>query len=113
MQIARKTRSPTPAIGARIRGGSIECGPICMGAAETSGRVQLRPPPRLHFKRRPRGLLDAPRHKGEHALHAEAALALAVLGMGLWPAPMGDVLQQSINEILRLAAPGRKLLIGM
>ena len=40
-------------------------------------------------------------------------LAIAVLGMGLWPAPMGDVLQQSINEILRLAAPGRKLLIGM
>jgi NADH-quinone oxidoreductase subunit M len=40
-------------------------------------------------------------------------LALAVLGMGLWPAPMGEVLQESINEILRLAAPGRKLLIGM
>ena len=40
-------------------------------------------------------------------------LALAVLGMGLYPAPLGEVLHSSVNEILRLAAPGRKLLIGM
>jgi NADH-quinone oxidoreductase subunit M len=42
-----------------------------------------------------------------------AVLALLVLGMGLYPAPMGDVLHQSVNEILRLSEPGRKLLIGM
>jgi len=40
-------------------------------------------------------------------------LALLVLGMGLYPAPLGEVLHQSVSEILRLAAPGRKLLIGM
>ena len=40
-------------------------------------------------------------------------LALLVLGMGLYPAPLGEVLHESVNEILRLAAPGRKLLIGM
>ena len=40
-------------------------------------------------------------------------LALAVLGIGLYPAPLGEVLHASVNEILRLAAPGRKLLIGM
>jgi NADH-quinone oxidoreductase subunit M len=41
-----------------------------------------------------------------------SVLALAVLGMGLYPAPLGDVLHESVSEILRLAAPGRKLLIG-
>jgi len=40
-------------------------------------------------------------------------LAAAVLAMGLWPAPLGEVLHESVNEILRLAAPGRKLLIGL
>jgi NADH-quinone oxidoreductase subunit M len=40
-------------------------------------------------------------------------LAVAVLAMGLWPAPLGEVLHESVNEILRLAAPGRKLLIGL
>ena len=40
-------------------------------------------------------------------------LALAVLAMGLYPAPLGEVLHESVNEILRLAAPGRKLPIGM
>ncbi len=40
-------------------------------------------------------------------------LALLVLGMGLYPAPLGEVLHESVNEILRLAAPGRKLLMGM
>ncbi len=40
-------------------------------------------------------------------------LAIAVLMMGLWPAPLGEVLHESVNEILRLATPGRKLLIGM
>jgi NADH-quinone oxidoreductase subunit M len=39
-------------------------------------------------------------------------LAVAVLAMGLWPAPLGDVLHESVSEMLRLAAPGRKLLIG-
>ena len=39
-------------------------------------------------------------------------LAIAVLAMGLWPAPLGEVLHESVGEILRLAAPGRKLLIG-
>ncbi len=37
-------------------------------------------------------------------------LAVAVLAMGLYPAPLGEVLHESVNEILRLAAPGRKLL---
>jgi len=40
-------------------------------------------------------------------------LAIAVLAMGLYPAPLGEVLHQSVHEILRLAEPGRKLLIGM
>ena len=40
-------------------------------------------------------------------------LAVAVLAMGLWPAPLGEVLHESVSEILRLAAPGRKLLIGL
>ncbi len=40
-------------------------------------------------------------------------LAVAVLAMGLYPAPLGEVLHESVGEILRLAAPGRKLLIGM
>ena len=40
-------------------------------------------------------------------------LAAAVLAMGLWPAPLGEVLHESVSEILRLAAPGRKLLIGL
>ncbi len=40
-------------------------------------------------------------------------LAVAVLGMGLYPAPLGEVLHESVNEMLRLAAPGRKLLSGM
>ncbi len=39
-------------------------------------------------------------------------LAVAVLAMGLWPFPLGDVLHESVSEILRLAEPGRKLLIG-
>jgi NADH-quinone oxidoreductase subunit M len=40
-------------------------------------------------------------------------LAVAVLAMGLWPAPLGEVLHESVGEMLRLAAPGRKLLIGL
>ena len=40
-------------------------------------------------------------------------LAALVLGMGLYPAPLGEVLHESVNEILRLAAPDRKLLMGM
>src|SRR3954468_18428665 len=40
-------------------------------------------------------------------------LAIAVLAMGLWPAPLGEVLHESVGEILRLAEPGRKLLMGM
>jgi NADH-quinone oxidoreductase subunit M len=40
-------------------------------------------------------------------------LAVAVMAMGLWPAPLGEVLHESVSEILRLATPGRKLLIGM
>jgi NADH-quinone oxidoreductase subunit M len=40
-------------------------------------------------------------------------LALAVLAMGLYPAPLAEVLHQSVHEILRLAEPGRKLLIGI
>ena len=42
-----------------------------------------------------------------------AVLALFVLLMGLYPAPFGAVLHESVNEILRLATPGRKLLIGL
>jgi len=42
-----------------------------------------------------------------------AVLAFFVLVMGLYPAPFGEVLHESVNEILRLAAPGRKLLIGL
>ena len=42
-----------------------------------------------------------------------ALLALCVLAMGLYPAPFGAVLHESVNEILRLAAPGCKLLIGL
>jgi NADH-quinone oxidoreductase subunit M len=42
-----------------------------------------------------------------------AVLAAFVLFMGLYPAPFGAVLHESVNEILRLAAPGRKLLIGL
>ena len=42
-----------------------------------------------------------------------AVLALAVLGMGIYPAPLGEVLHESASEILRLAAPGRKLLGAM
>jgi NADH-quinone oxidoreductase subunit M len=42
-----------------------------------------------------------------------AVLALFVLVIGLYPAPFGAVLHESVNEILRLAAPGRKLLIGL
>ena len=41
------------------------------------------------------------------------AFPLFVLAMGLYPAPFGAVLHESVNEILRLAAPGRKLLIGL
>ena len=40
-------------------------------------------------------------------------LAVAVLAMGLYPAPLGEVLHESVSEILRLAAPGRKLMIGL
>jgi NADH-quinone oxidoreductase subunit M len=42
-----------------------------------------------------------------------AVLALFVLVIGLYPAPFGAVLHESVNEILRLAVPGRKLLIGL
>ena len=42
-----------------------------------------------------------------------AVLALFVLLMGLYPAPFGAVLHETVNEILRLATPGRKLLIGL
>ena len=42
-----------------------------------------------------------------------AVLALFVLLMGLYPAPFGAVLHESVNEILRLVTPGRKLLIGL
>ena len=42
-----------------------------------------------------------------------AVLAAFVLLIGLYPQPFGAVLHESVNEILRLAAPGRKLLIGM
>jgi NADH-quinone oxidoreductase subunit M len=50
---------------------------------------------------------------GRREVFVLAVLALAVLGIGLYPAPLGEVLHASVNEILRLAAPGRKLLIGM
>ena len=42
-----------------------------------------------------------------------AVLAVFVLAMGLYPAPFGAVLHESVNEILRLAVPGRKLLVGL
>ena len=50
---------------------------------------------------------------GKREMFVLGTLALLVLGMGLYPAPLGEVLHESVNEILRLAAPGRKLLIGM
>jgi NADH-quinone oxidoreductase subunit M len=50
---------------------------------------------------------------GTRELLVLGILAIAVLAMGLYPAPLGDVLHQSVSEILRLAQPGRKLLIGM
>ncbi len=50
---------------------------------------------------------------GKREAFVLGALAVAVLGMGLYPAPFGDVLHESVNEILRLASPGRKLVIGM
>ncbi|MDP2706276.1 MAG: NADH-quinone oxidoreductase subunit M [Burkholderiales bacterium] len=50
---------------------------------------------------------------GKREMFVLGVLALLVLGMGLYPAPLGEVLHESVNEILRLAAPGRKLLIGM
>ena len=50
---------------------------------------------------------------GKREIFVLAVLALAVLAIGLYPAPLGEVLHASVNEILRLAAPGRKLLIGM
>ena len=49
---------------------------------------------------------------GTRELVVLGVLAAAVLAMGLYPAPMGEVLHESVNEILRLAVPGRKLLIG-
>ena len=49
---------------------------------------------------------------GTRELVVLGVLAVAVLAMGLYPAPMGEVLHESVNEILRLAVPGRKLLIG-
>jgi NADH-quinone oxidoreductase subunit M len=50
---------------------------------------------------------------GAREIFVLGVLALAVLAMGLYPAPLGEVLHQSVNEILRLAEPGRKLLIGI
>jgi len=50
---------------------------------------------------------------GKRELFVLGVLAVAVLAMGLYPAPLGEVLHESVNEILRLAAPGRKLLIGL
>jgi NADH-quinone oxidoreductase subunit M len=50
---------------------------------------------------------------GKREMLVLGVLALAVLAMGLYPAPLGEVLHQSVHEILRLAEPGRKLLIGM
>ena len=49
---------------------------------------------------------------GKREMFVLGVLALLVLGMGLYPAPLGEVLHESVNEILRLAAPGRKLLMG-
>ncbi len=50
---------------------------------------------------------------GRREIFVLGVLALLVIGMGLYPAPLGEVLHESVNEILRLAAPGRKLLIGL
>ncbi len=50
---------------------------------------------------------------GGREIFVLGVLAAAVLGMGLYPAPLGEVLHQSVHEILRLAEPGRKLLIGL
>ena len=50
---------------------------------------------------------------GTRELGVLGVLAVAVLAMGLYPAPLGEVLHESVNEILRLAAPGRKLLSGL
>ena len=50
---------------------------------------------------------------GKREVFVMGVLAIAVLDMGLYPAPLADVLHQSVSEILRLAQPGRKLLIGM
>ena len=50
---------------------------------------------------------------GMRELLVLGVLAVAVLAMGLYPAPLGEVLHESVSEILRLAAPGRKLLIGL
>jgi len=49
---------------------------------------------------------------GKREMFVLGVLAALVLGMGLYPAPLGEVLHESVNEILRLAAPGRKLLMG-
>ena len=49
---------------------------------------------------------------GTRELAVLGVLAVAVLAMGVYPAPLGEVLHESVNEILRLAVPGRKLLIG-
>jgi NADH-quinone oxidoreductase subunit M len=45
---------------------------------------------------------------GKRELFVLAVLGLAVLAMGLYPAPLADVLHQSVNDILRLAEPGHK-----
>jgi NADH-quinone oxidoreductase subunit M len=50
---------------------------------------------------------------GAREIAVLGVLALAVMAMGLYPAPLGEILHQSVNEILRLAEPGRKLLIGI
>jgi NADH-quinone oxidoreductase subunit M len=52
------------------------------------------------------GLMDINRRE----VFVLGVLAVFVLGIGLYPAPLADVLHQSVNEILRLAEPGRKLL---
>ena len=49
---------------------------------------------------------------GTREMFVLGVLAVLVLGMGLYPAPLGEVLHESVNEILRLAVPGRKLLMG-
>ena len=49
---------------------------------------------------------------GKREMFVLGVLAALVLGMGLYPAPLGEVLHESVNEILRLAVPGRKLLMG-